>query len=84
VLRLVRVDIETDARNEQSRQAIERLGARFEGVLRQWSPSWVPGEEGLLRDSAMYSVIAPEWPAVKEQLRARLAASRAAAPATGG
>ncbi|GAA3467350.1 hypothetical protein GCM10018965_019020 [Nonomuraea roseola] len=44
---------------------MERLGATFEGVLRRWSPSSAPGEEGLLRDSAMFSVIATEWPAVK-------------------
>jgi RimJ/RimL family protein N-acetyltransferase len=72
-LGVARADFKTDARNEQSRRAIERLGAHFEGVLRQWSPSYVPGEEGLLRDSAMFSVIATEWPAVKATLRARLA-----------
>ncbi len=48
-----RVDLKTDARNTQSRAAIERLGARFEGVLRRWQPSHVCGEEGRLRDSAM-------------------------------
>ena len=72
-LRVARVDIKTDARNTRSRRAIEALGATFEGVLRNWSKSWVPGEEGLLRDSAMYSVIAPEWDAVKSRLTARLA-----------
>lgn len=69
---VVRVDLKTDARNERSRRAIEGLGARFEGVLRHWSPSHAPGEEGLLRDSAMFSVIAPEWPTVKASLRDRL------------
>jgi RimJ/RimL family protein N-acetyltransferase len=73
-LGVARVDLKTDARNEQSRRAIERLGARFEGVLRQWSPSHAPGEDGLLRDSAMFSVIAPEWPAAKAALSRRLAA----------
>jgi N-acetyltransferase len=72
-LRVARVDLKTDARNVRSRQAIEALGATFEGVLRNWSMSWAPGEEGLLRDSAMYSVIAPEWPAVRTRLTARLA-----------
>jgi len=72
-LGVVRVDLKTDARNEGSRRAIERLGARFEGVLRSWSPSWVPGEEGQLRDSAMFSVVAPEWPGVKSALSARVA-----------
>ena len=72
-LGVVRVDLKTDVRNQQSRQAIARLGAQFEGVLRQWSPSWVSGEEGMLRDSAMFSVLAAEWPTVKPALAARLA-----------
>ena len=72
-LGVTRVDLKTDARNERSRRAIERLGARFEGVLRSWSPSWAPGETGMLRDSAMFSVIAAEWPSVKAALHARLA-----------
>ncbi|TMR98820.1 GNAT family N-acetyltransferase [Nonomuraea basaltis] len=68
VLGVARVDLKTDARNMRSRRAIERLGARFEGVLRSWSPSWVPGEEGKLRDSAIFSVVADEWPEVKAAL----------------
>jgi N-acetyltransferase len=72
-LGVARVDLKTDARNERSRRAIERLGARFEGVLRQWSPSHAPGEDGLLRDSAMFSVIAAEWPGTKAALCRRLA-----------
>jgi len=71
-LGVARVDFKTDARNQQSRRALARLGAQFEGVLRQWSPSHVPGEEGRLRDSAMFSVIAGEWPAVRAGLRTRL------------
>jgi RimJ/RimL family protein N-acetyltransferase len=74
-LGVARVDLKTDARNERSRRAIERLGARFEGVLRSWSPSWAPGEAGLLRDSAMFSVVAAEWPTVKTSLHARLTAA---------
>ncbi|MHB8219044.1 MAG: GNAT family N-acetyltransferase [Acidimicrobiales bacterium] len=69
---VARVDIKTDARNERSRQAIAGLGAQFEGVLRSWSQSWAPGEEGRFRDSAMYSVVAAEWPACAQRLRARL------------
>ena len=72
-LGVARVDLKTDARNERSRRAIERLGARFEGVLRQWSPSHAPGEDGLLRDSAMFSLIAAEWPGTKAALCRRLA-----------
>jgi RimJ/RimL family protein N-acetyltransferase len=74
-LGVVRVDLKTDARNDQSRRAIGALGAHFEGVLRHWSQSHVPGEEGRLRDSAMFSVIAQEWPAAKAALRSRLAQS---------
>jgi RimJ/RimL family protein N-acetyltransferase len=73
-LGVARTDLKTDARNERSRRAIEGLGARFEGVLRAWSPSRVPGEEGRLRDSAMFSVIAPEWPELKAAMTARLEA----------
>jgi RimJ/RimL family protein N-acetyltransferase len=71
-LGVARVDFKTDARNERSRRAIEGLGARFEGVLRSFGPSWAPGEEGLLRDSAMYSVIASEWPSCEDHLLRRL------------
>jgi RimJ/RimL family protein N-acetyltransferase len=72
-LGVARVDIKTDARNERSRRAIAGLGAQFEGVLRSWSESWAPGEEGRLRDSAMFSVVAAEWPLCAEHLRQRLA-----------
>ena len=73
---VVRVDLKTDARNLRSRAAIEALGAKFEGVLRSWSQSWVPGEEDRLRDSAMYSVIASEWPECQVRLEERLARRR--------
>ena len=69
---VARVDLKTDARNERSRRAIEGLGAKFEGVLRNWSASHAPGEEGHLRDSAMFSVVAAEWPTVKASLQHRL------------
>jgi len=72
-LGVVRVDLTTDERNQRSRQAIERLGARFEGVLRNWSRSHAPGEEGRLRNTAMFSVTDAEWPAVKSALAARIA-----------
>ncbi|MBM2614560.1 GNAT family N-acetyltransferase [Actinoplanes sp. LDG1-06] len=71
-----RVDLKTDARNTRSRAAIAATGATFEGVLRRWSRSWAPGEEGRLRDSAIFSVIAPEWPACRDHLRRRLATKR--------
>src|SRR5689334_11482407 len=74
---VVRVDLKTDARNMRSRAAIEALGARFEGVLRNWSQSWAPGEDGRLRDSAIFSVIASEWPECRRGLEQRLARRQA-------
>ncbi|WP_354637761.1 GNAT family N-acetyltransferase [Kitasatospora camelliae] len=70
---VARVDLKTDARNGRSRAAMEAAGARFEGVLRNWSGSWVPGEEGRLRDSAMFSVVAAEWPDCRAGLEQRIA-----------
>ncbi len=60
---VVRRDIKTDDRNERAKAAIARLGATFEGVLRQWQPSQVLGEESFYRDTAMYSIIREEWAA---------------------
>lgn len=71
--RVTRVDLKTDARNERSRAAIERIGATLEGVLRHWQPSMVVGEEGLFRDSAMYSITHDEWPVVRERLTSMMA-----------
>jgi RimJ/RimL family protein N-acetyltransferase len=79
-LHAVRTDLKTDARNQRSREAIAGLGARFEGVLRNWGPSWAPGEEGRLRDSAIFSVTGTEWPRVKYALTRRIR-FRAAQPA---
>lgn len=67
-----RVDFKTDARNERSRAALASIGATFEGVLRSWQPSHAAGEQGLLRDSAMFSVVAAEWPRVSRRLRGAL------------
>ncbi|OJX65677.1 MAG: GNAT family N-acetyltransferase [Micrococcales bacterium 73-13] len=73
VLGVSRVDIKTDARNARARAAILAIGAGFEGVLRSWQPSGAPGEEGLPRDTAMFSITAGEWPRVRERLEARIA-----------
>ena len=64
-----RVCFHTDVRNERSRAALERIGARFEGVLRahRLSSDLAP------RDSARYSIIAAEWPAVQRRLQGLLA-----------
>lgn len=67
-----RVDLKTDARNDRSRAAIQRVGARFEGVLRNWSRSWAPGEDGRLRDSAIYSITAEEWEECRKALEERV------------
>ena len=63
-----RVEFKTHARNERSRNALAGIGATFEGVFR--NHTIMP--DGSLRDSAYFSVIAGEWPAVKAALAARL------------
>ncbi|MFF9326478.1 GNAT family N-acetyltransferase [Streptomyces sp. NPDC014776] len=70
---VARVDLKTDARNARSRAAIESVGARFEGVLRNWSRSWAPGEDDRLRDSAIFSITADEWPDRRARLEQRVA-----------
>ncbi|MGW9631653.1 GNAT family N-acetyltransferase [Agromyces sp. NPDC055520] len=65
-----RVKIQADGVNGRSRAAIEKLGARFEGVLRRHKRR----ADGSWRDSAVYSVIVDEWPEVRAGLEARLAA----------
>jgi RimJ/RimL family protein N-acetyltransferase len=67
---LRRVEFKTDARNERSRGALLALGASFEGVLRKH----MVVRDGGPRDSAYYSVIDDEWPAIKRHLTDRLAA----------
>jgi RimJ/RimL family protein N-acetyltransferase len=63
-----RVSLATDARNARSRAAIERLGARHDGVLRAARPA----ADGLVRDTAWYSIVRAEWPALKQALVQRL------------
>jgi RimJ/RimL family protein N-acetyltransferase len=73
VWRVGRVAICTDARNERSRAAIERLGASLEGILRNHRPcAGHATTAGTLRDTAAYSIIDSEWPAVRVSLEARL------------
>jgi len=64
----VRVEFKTDAMNQQSRNAIRRLGAKEEGILRQHIVCW----DGRLRDTVYFSILDSEWPAVKAKLEARL------------
>lgn len=74
-----RVEFKTHARNERSRNALAGMGATFEGIFRQHMIM----PDGSLRDSAWFSVIADEWPAVKARLQAR-AAPRAEERTDGG
>lgn len=67
-LGVFRVGLTTQWVNFQSRAAIERLGAKQDGVMRAISRY----RNGALRDSVEYSIIEPEWPAVKANLEARL------------
>lgn len=69
---VARVALCTDARNARSRTAIERLGARFEGVLRHHRPSHVASEAGRPRDSALFAITDDDWPDVRSGLLARL------------
>ncbi|HVO22416.1 MAG TPA: GNAT family protein [Candidatus Margulisiibacteriota bacterium] len=65
----IRVELKTDSLNERSRNAILRIGAKEEGVLRNHMLT----HGGRLRHSVYFSVIAAEWPAVKASLEAKLA-----------
>jgi RimJ/RimL family protein N-acetyltransferase len=65
---VLRVCLHTDARNQRSQAAIERIGGRFEGVLRahRMAADFTP------RDSYRYSIVASEWPAAKQKIEQRL------------
>jgi len=61
---VLRVCFHTDARNQRSRAALERIGGKFEGILRahRMAADFIP------RDSVRYSIVEAEWPAVKYKL----------------
>ena len=67
-LGMYRVQLMTDSRNQRSQRAIERLGARKEGVLR----SHILCPDGYRRDSVLYSILDHEWPEVRRRLEAAL------------
>jgi len=67
-----RVVFRTDARNEKSRANIERIGAQYEGTLRNHKHS-TDGANNGLRDTATYSIIREEWDSVKARLQSKLA-----------
>lgn len=69
-LGLNRIELKADARNQRSCKAMERFGAKFEGIHR----SHMVRPDGRLRDTAWFSVIREEWPAVRDGLDARLEA----------
>jgi len=66
--KVLRVCFHTDVRNQRSRAALERIGGQFEGILRahRMAADFIP------RDSARYSILAAEWPKVKEKLSQKL------------
>lgn len=64
-----RVQLKTDIRNARSQQAIARLGAQYEGVLRRYQRR----QDGSVRDTVVFSVTAEDWPGVRAGLLERLA-----------
>ncbi len=66
----IRVELRTDARNAHSRSAILKLGAEFEGILR----NHIIMPDGVLRHSATYSITPDEWPSIRDGLLARMSA----------
>ena len=69
----IAVEFRTHFFNQQSRRAIERLGARLDGILRNHSRA----ANGTLRDTCVYSILESEWPALKTHLRWQLEKPRA-------
>lgn len=67
-LNVGRVQIKTDIRNHRSQQAIARLGATYEGILRRGQRR----ADGTIRDSVIFSITIDDWPAVRARLAARL------------
>jgi RimJ/RimL family protein N-acetyltransferase len=65
-LNCIAVEFRTHFLNRQSRRAIERIGAKLDGILR----SHQLGADGTMRDTCVYSIIASEWPTVKRHLQA--------------
>ena len=67
-----RVEFKTDAQNAQSRAALAKLGAAFEGIFRRQ----MRRPNGTMRDNAYFSVIREDWPALRARIEARIAAVR--------
>jgi RimJ/RimL family protein N-acetyltransferase len=64
----MRVELKTDSLNTKSRNAIQRIGAKQEGIFRNHMVTW----SGRIRDSVYFSIIDSEWPSVKADLEAKL------------
>lgn len=75
-LNCIAVEFRTHFFNHQSRRAIERLGAKLDGVLRSHQINPHPLATGALRDTCVYSIIASEWPNVRAHLDHQLARVR--------
>ena len=76
-LQCIAVEFRTHFFNQQSRAGIERLGAKLDGVLRSHQVNPHPDAKGSLRDTCVYSIIAPEWPRVRAHLSHQLSKPRA-------
>ncbi|MDE3232855.1 MAG: GNAT family N-acetyltransferase [Pseudomonadota bacterium] len=72
------VEFRTHFFNQQSRRAIERLGAKLDGILRNHQINQHPEAVGALRDTCVYSILNTEWPSVKAHLDYQLSRSREA------
>ena len=68
IWQVLRVCLHTDVRNQRSRAAIERIGGKFEGILRAHRMA----ADFIARDSARFSIVAAEWPEVKQRLNRML------------
>ena len=77
-LNCIAVEFRTHFFNQQSRNAIERLGAKLDGILRNHAINTHPDAVGALRDTCVYSILNTEWPSVKAHLDYQLSRTRKA------
>jgi RimJ/RimL family protein N-acetyltransferase len=77
-LNCIAVEFRTHFFNQQSRRAIERLGAKLDGILRNHAINTHPDAAGALRDTCVYSILNTEWPSVKAHLDYQLSRARKA------
>ena len=77
-LQCIAVEFRTHFFNQKSRNAIERLGAKLDGILRNHAINTHPDAAGALRDTCVYSILNTEWPSVKAHLDYQLSRARKA------